>query len=155
MRISLNQVVNRMKNNQFTGTWKLIACEFRSADGQIDSPFGHGALGTITYDASGNMAVQIIRADCPKFVSGDKYNGTPEEVKAAFEGSLAYFGRYEVDEAAGTVTHHVVGSTFPNWIGSDQKRYFVFSGKQLTLSTPPVLMGGVMTTGVLVWERRT
>jgi hypothetical protein len=144
-----------MKNNQFTGTWKLIACEFRSADGHIDSPFGHDALGTIIYDASGNMAVQIIRADLPKFASGDKYNGTPEEVKAAFEGSLAYFGRYEVDEAAGTVTHHVVGSTFPNWIGSDQTRYFVFSGKQLTLSTPPMPMGGVMTTGVLVWELLT
>jgi hypothetical protein len=111
-----------MKNNQFTGTWKLIACEFRSADGHIDSPFGHDALGMIIYDASGNMAVQIICADCPKFVSGDKYNGTPEEVKAAFKGSLAYFGRYEVDEAAGTVTHHVVGSTYPNWIGSDQTR---------------------------------
>ena len=144
-----------MKNNQFTGTWKLIACEFRSADGHIDSPFGHDALGTIIYDASGNMAVQIIRADLPKFVSGDKYNGTPEEVKAAFEGSLAYFGRYKVDEAAGTVTHHVVGSTFPNWIGSDQTRYFVFSGKQLTLSTPPILTGGTMATGVLVWERLT
>ena len=66
--------------NQFTGTWKLLACEFRKSDGQIDSPFGHDALGTIIYDASGNMAVQIIRADCPKFVSGDKYNGTPEEL---------------------------------------------------------------------------
>jgi hypothetical protein len=70
-----------MKNNQFAGTWKLIACEFRTADGHIDSPFGHDALGTIIYDASGNMAVQIIRADRPNFVSGDKYNGTPEEVK--------------------------------------------------------------------------
>ena len=144
-----------MKNSQFTGTWRLIACEFRSADGHIEFPFGHDALGMIIYDASGNMAVQIIRPDRPKFVSGDKYNGTPEEVKAAFEGSLAYFGRYEVDEAAGTVTHHVVGSTFPNWIGSDQKRYFVFSGEHLTLTTPPILMGGVMTTGVLVWERLT
>ncbi len=142
-----------MKNNPFTGTWKLIACEFRSADGHIDSPFGDDALGTIIYDASGNMAVQIIRADRPKFVSGDKYNGTPEEVKAAFEGSLAYFGRYEVDEAAGTVTHRVVGSEFPNWVGSDQTRYFVFSGEQLTLSTPPMPMGGVMATGVLVWKR--
>jgi hypothetical protein len=142
-----------MKNNPFTGTWKLIRCEFRSADGHIDFPFGHYPLGTIIYDASGNMAVQIIRADCPKFVSGDKYNGTPEEVKAAFEGSLAYFGRYEVDEVAGTVTHRLVGCTFPNWIGSDQTRSFVFSGSQLALRTPPMPMGGAMAIGVLVWER--
>ncbi|HQN18174.1 MAG TPA: lipocalin-like domain-containing protein [Syntrophobacteraceae bacterium] len=142
-----------MGKDPFTGAWKLIACEFKSADGHIDFPFGHNPLGMIIYDASGNMAVQIIRADLPKFVSDDKYNGTREEVKAAFEGSLAYFGRYEVDEAAGTVTHHVVGSSFPNWTGSDQTRYFLFSGKQLTLSAPPMPIGSAMASGVLVWER--
>ena len=142
-----------MFKNQFTGTWKLLACEFRKSDGHTDFPFGRDALGTIIYDASGNMAVQIFRADGPKFASGDMYSGTPEEVRAAFEGSLAYFGRYEVDEDAGTVTHHVVASTFPNWMGSDLKRYFVFSGNRLTLSTPPMLMAGAMITGVLVWER--
>jgi len=142
-----------MKNDQFIGTWKLIACEFRSADRHSDFPFGHDPLGTISYDASGNMSVQIMRPDCPKFASGDNYNGTPEEVRAAFEGSLAYFGRYQVDEAAGIVTHHVVGCTFPNWIGSDQQRYYKFSGKRLTLSAPPMPMKGAMAVGVLVWER--
>lgn len=142
-----------MADSRFTGTWKLIACEFRSADGRVDFPFGHAPLGTISYDASGNMAVQIIRTDCPKFASGDKYNGTPEEVKAAFEGSLAYFGRYEVDEVAGIVIHHVAGCNFPNRIGSDQTRYYKFPGKQLTLSTPPMPLGGAMSVGVLVWER--
>jgi hypothetical protein len=144
-----------MISSQFIGAWKLIACEFRHTDGHTDYPFGHDALGIIMYDASGNMAVQLMRADLPKFASDDKYHGTPEEVRAAFEDSLAYFGRYEVDEAAGTVIHHVVGCTYPNWIGSDQTRYFVISGKQLTLTAPPLSMRGAMATGILVWERLT
>jgi hypothetical protein len=53
------------------------------------------------------------------------------------------------------VKHHLVGGTFPNWIGTDQTRYFKFSGEQLTLSTPPMPLGDVMATGVLVWERLT
>ena len=69
-----------MGSNRFIGTWKLLACEFRGSDGHIDSPYGHDALGRITYDALGNMAVQIIPADRPKFASGDKYNGKPEEL---------------------------------------------------------------------------
>ena len=142
-----------MNKNPFVGTWKLITCQFRSAEGPIDSPYGPDPLGRISYDASGNMAVQILRADRPRFASDDRYNGTPEEVRAAFEGSLAYFGRYEVDADAGTVTHHVVACTFPNWIGRHQKRHYVFSGNRLALRTPPMLMGGAMITGELVWER--
>lgn len=66
---------------------------------------------------------------------------------------IAYFGRYEVNEAAETVTHHVTGCTFPNWIGSEQTRHFAFTDQRLTLSTPPILAGGATLRGILVWER--
>jgi len=29
---------------------------------------------------------------CSAFVSGDLYNGMPREIKATFEGAIAYFG---------------------------------------------------------------
>jgi hypothetical protein len=94
-----------------------------------------------------------LRADRPRFASDDKYNGTPAETRAAFEGSLAYFGRYDVDEDAGIVRHHILGCTFPNWMGTSQTRHFVFSGNRLTLRTTPMPMEGAMITGELVWER--
>lgn len=142
-----------MSYDQFIGTWKLVSSEFRRSDGAITYPYGQDALGVLMYDAAGNMAVQIIRTDRPAFASGDPSSGTAEEIKLAFEGVLTYFGRYDVDATTGTVTHHVWGCTFPNWIGGDQVRFFAFSAQRLTLSTPPVLVGGATITGVLIWER--
>jgi len=75
------------------------------------------------------------------------------EIKSAFEGFVGYYGAYEVDEEQGTVTHHLEGSSFPNWVGTDQRRFFEFSGSRLTLSTPPIAFGGQDVTGVLIWER--
>jgi hypothetical protein len=89
----------------------------------------------------------------PKFLSGDLQGGTPDEIKAAFEGFISYFGTYSVNESDGTVTHHLEGCSFPNWIGVDLKRFFKFSGNRLTLSTPPTLIKGVSTIGDLIWER--
>ena len=57
------------------------------------------------------------------------------------------------NEEEGTVTHHLEGSLFPNWVGTDLKRFFEFSGNQLKLSTLPMPMGGQQVTGVLLWER--
>src|SRR4051812_40721385 len=124
-----------MSSIQFIGTWTLVTSEFRRSDGTPIYPYGQDALGVLTYDAVGNMTALVMRADRPVFGSGDLYNGTPEEIKAAFEGAMAYFGRYVVNEAAGTVTHHVSGCTFPNWIGGEQTRFFAFSEQRLTLST--------------------
>ena len=84
-----------MRSDQFIGTWKLVTSEFRRSDGTIIYPYGQDALGILTYDAAGNMIVQLMRADRPAFVSGDLYNGTPEEIQAAYEGAFAYFGRYD------------------------------------------------------------
>lgn len=142
-----------MAKEQFVGTWQLISSEFRRADGTIIYPYGPDAIGNLYYDASGSMAVQLLRSDRPLFAAGDRQQGTLEEIKVAFEGSLAYFGRYEVDEEAQVVIHHVTGCTFPNWIGQPQKRFFAFADNQLTLSTPPLRVGGSTLIGVLRWQR--
>ena len=76
-----------------------------------------------------------------------------EEIKAAIDGYIAYFGDYVVDEDEKSVTHQTKGSLFPNLVGKDQKRFYSFSGNQLTLTTPPTFIGGVTVIGVLLWER--
>ncbi len=55
----------------------------------------------LIYDASEHVPAQMMRAGRPRFGSGDQLKGTDAEVRAAFEGYLAYFGEYTVDEAAG------------------------------------------------------
>ena len=142
-----------MDKDLFVGMWRLVSFEFRHADGRITYPFGKAPMGLIAYDASGTMALQISRTDCPRFVSGDINRGTPEEIRAAYQGSLAYFGAYDVEEEDQAVVHHVTASSFPNWIGTDQRRYYGFSGEELTLRTPPLLWGGVAMSGILLWRR--
>jgi Lipocalin-like domain len=142
-----------MGAERFVGTWSLLASEFHRTDGAVLYPYGQYAIGMLTYDLAGNMAAQVMRPDRLAFASSDLYKGTPEETKTAFDGVIAYFGRYDINEIAETVTHHIIGCTFPNWIGSDQLRYYKFSDQRLTLSTPPILAGGSNLVGILIWDR--
>ncbi len=52
------------------------------------------------------------------------------------QGSIAYFGTYSVSETDKTITTHIESSTFPNWIGTDQKRFFTLSGDELKWTSP-------------------
>jgi len=89
------------------------------------------------YHPGGHMCGALMRTDRQKFASNNALAGTPEEVKAAFEGYVGYCGTYEVNEQQRFVTHRVQLSWFPNWLGTEQKRFFEFVGDRLTLKTPP------------------
>ena len=144
-----------MDKEKFAGAWKLISTEYRSEEGEVTYPFGREVIGQLMYDGKRNMSVQIINAKRPHFASNDWLKGTPEEIKAAFEGYRCYFGTYDVDEKKKIVTHHVQGSSFPNWMtgGVEHVRYYEFSGSRLTLRTGQLLMGGKKVVGRLIWER--
>jgi hypothetical protein len=140
-------------NQQLIGTWKLVSAEYRRANGEAINIYGGNPLGMLMYDADGNVAIQIMRRERPAFAANDRQGGTLEETKAAFDGMLAYFGTYSVDEAQGAVTHHIQGAWFPNWVGVDQTRYFELRGERLTLRTPPLQIAGAPAVGRLVWEK--
>ncbi len=142
-----------MSSERFIGTWKLVSAEYRYADGRVVEYLGAHPLGALIYDTDGNMSVHLMRRDRPAFAAGDRLAGTLDEIKLAFEGYHAYFGTYTVDEPARTVTHHIAGCSFPNWVGVDQKRFFDLEGDRLTLRTPPLLMRGEQAVDYLIWER--
>jgi hypothetical protein len=82
------------------------------------------------------------RANQEKFASGRRDEGTQDEYKAVVQGSIAHFGRYEVNEADKTIVFHIETSTFPKWNGIDQKRPFSVSGDELKWTTPSASSGG-------------
>jgi len=140
--------------NKFIGTWKLVSAEAQQPNGEvIPYRYGAGSIGYIMYDVTGHMAVQLMQPNRPQFASGDLDKGTPEEIKAAFEGYGAYFGTYEIHEAEGFVIHHVEGSLFPNNVGTEQKRFFEFSGDKLILKPPPRQVGGEQVAPRITWQR--
>jgi hypothetical protein len=142
-----------MTENRFVGTWTLVSAEMLTPSGASMPLYGADGKGIIMYDAQGHMAVQLMQQGRPLFTQPDRLFGAADEMKAAFEGYSAYFGRYEVNVTRGVVIHHVEGCLFPNWIGSDQQRSYTFMGDRLVLKTPPMQLGGVTGVNTLVWER--
>ncbi len=67
------------------------------------------------------------------------------------QGSIAYFGTYSVSETDKTFATHIEGATFPDWIGTDQKRSFTISGDELKWTTPTTSLGS--GTALDVWKR--
>jgi lipocalin-like protein len=135
------------------GTWRLVSYEARASSGEIRHPLGQQVVGQLFYDAGRNMSAHVMRLDRPSFASSDPEAGTNAEVRAAFEGYVSYFGTYTVDPSTRTVTHHVRGASYPNWIGSEQVRYYRIDGPHLVLSTPPIPYRGESFAYVLTWER--
>ncbi len=142
--------------DKFTGTWRLLACEGQWSDGRISKPYGEEPGGLLMYDGKGSFAGQIMARERPAFAAGNLLKGSDDEVREAFEGYVAYYGSYTVDEDEGLMIHQVEGSFFPNWIGERQVRKFEFTGDgQLQLSTLPIKGARADLTVVLLWERAT
>ena len=135
------------------GTWRLVSYEARTASGEIRYPLGEHVVGQLFYDVRGNMSAHVMRVDRPGFAADDLGAGTDAEVRAAFEGHTSYFGTYTINPPVRTVTHHVRGASYPNWVGDDQIRYYRTDGSHLVLSTPPILDRGESLEYTLTWER--
>ena len=134
-------------------TWRLLDCYGKGTEGRITYPYGEHAEGQLMYNDHGSFSGQIAGSGRPVFESGNLLKGTPEEIKKAFEGYIAYYGTYEVDENNSQITHHVENGLFPNWVGNNQTRTYEFEGKNLRLNTQPIKGAKADLTVTLLWER--
>ena len=73
-------------DDRLLGTWKLVSCVGEWSDGRLTYPYGPAPAGLLVYTADGHFSGQIQGQDRPRFESGNLLRGTPEEIKAAFEG---------------------------------------------------------------------
>jgi len=140
-----------MSVEPFVGAWRLLSLEARSSTGDLSYPFGQDAAGYLLYSREGYMSVAVMQARRTHFASPDALQAPAEEKLAAFDTYSSYSGRYEVRERR--VIHHVEISSFPNWSGKEQERFFAFSGDRLTLTAPPMRIGGVEQNLVAIWQR--
>lgn len=113
---------NKSLRDQLVGTWSLVANINETPDGTKRQPFGDSPKGVLILEANGRYAQVFTRPGRPKFKSDNRLQGTPEEIKAAWDGALAHFGTWSVAEADKTVVLRVDGSFYPNQEGSEDKR---------------------------------
>jgi hypothetical protein len=85
------------------------------------------------------------------FLVTEPSKGTADENKMAVHGNIAYFGTYTVSEADKMITIRITGSTFPNWVGTEQKRQLTVSGDELHYVNPTPSVGSGIAN--LVWKR--
>jgi hypothetical protein len=144
-----------MKDSPLVGTWRLMSFESRTSSGKVQPQLGGAAKGQLIYTADGHMSAQLGDPARPHFALNDWERGTETEVRAAFTGYIAYYGRYSIGPYPDLVTHHVDGALFPNWTGGVQVRDFQVQGDKLTITTPPICIAGEDIVTILVWERES
>jgi hypothetical protein len=135
------------------GGWRLRSWVSIADDGSETLPMGETPNGLVVYSADGTVIGIMGPGDRPRFATDDVTGGTIEERARAFATFIAYGGSYEVD--GDTVTHRVETSLFPNWVGTTQRRRWQLdeTGRRLTLTSPPLMLGGATRVQRLTWER--
>ena len=141
-------------SNPLVGTWTLVLVDNVLPDGSRVHLYGPSPSGLLMFDAEGRYGLQIVSAGRPAFASNDKSRGTPDEYRAAVQGSNAHFGSYAIDQAKGTITFRIEHASFPNWEGTEQRRSFQLVGDRLKYTVPAPTTGGG-AVGEVEWQRAT
>lgn len=119
---------------RLVGAWQLASRTVRANGTTLADPvLGAQPPGRLFYDASGVMSLQMMRTGRTTAIAtpADPQDRANPRVILGYD---SYFGRYTVDERAGTITHHVEGSLFPEDLGKDFVRQFTLEGDTLTLT---------------------
>lgn len=130
---------------QFIGTWKLVGIAERDVATDVETPMDRGPeAGQLVYAANGRLSVQIVRT------GRDATTGV-----ASADGFSSYFGRWELDPAAGHVLHISEGNLNQARVGDAAPRTYRFDAAgRLSLATPPRLReDGRTTCSVFIWEK--
>ena len=129
-------------SNDLVGSWRFVTNETTRPDGSKFDTYGAKPKGILMFDSSGRFSLFIANPERSKFASGNRLNGTPDEYKAAMQGSISYFGSYKVDESAKLINFEIEASSFPNWDGVTQQRPFSISGDELRFTNSSGSSGG-------------
>lgn len=145
--------VNTASAQSLQGRWKLLSAEDIRADGTVARyPWGRAPIGSIVVEG-GACYVQIMSGDVPSFTAGKPVR---EQMTAALLSTyIAYSGACAIDEKEGSVTLKVDSAWRPDYVGTEQKRFFTFDNGKLIFGPAQGSMkaGGEALTRRLTLER--
>lgn len=123
------------------GRWKLLAAEDLRADGTVARyPWGRQPVGSIVVEG-GWCYIQIMSGDTPNFGAASG-RSVGDDMKAALLSTyIAYTGPCAVDDAAGTVVLKVEAAWRPDYVGTEQRRFFRFEDGKLLFGPAPNSIG--------------
>jgi hypothetical protein len=111
------------------GRWKLVSAEDIRADGSVARhPWGQKPVGSIVVQG-GYCYVQIMSSDVPSFTGGKPVG---EQMTAALLNTyIAYSGQCAINDTEGSLSLKVDSAWRPDYVGTDQKRFFKFDNGKL------------------------
>jgi hypothetical protein len=130
------QTAAAQHRNQVVGTWRLVSA-YLDPDGKRVPAYGARPSGMLVFTSDMHFVEVLTDGDVPRFASDARGQGTDAENRAAMAGSIGFFGTYTVDADGAFTGNRVLGSTFPNWVGSVRTRrelQLVVDGDRMTES---------------------
>ena len=135
-------------SNVLVNDYELLQWSAERKDGSIFYPYGPNAMGSIKYMENGRMSLHLMQTGRIPLESNVVSMPTVDDAIEVFQNYMGYSGDYSIDSTGTAVIHHIDISSYPNWIGLHQKRYFSFIGDTLKLQTGAI-NGNVHT---LFWK---
>ena len=159
--MTAQQLTQPRERRSVIGVWELVSLQDHRPNGEVLDWMGKKPSGTLIYSPDGHMSVQIMRDPHPMAAasmwSSDGRDLQPSasanEVRDAYSGYYAYFGSWEIDERARTVTHHIRGSMRAVEVGANYVRPFEFSGEHLVLRSTVSPASGEKQIRRITWRR--
>lgn len=133
------------------GTWVMTSAYEILADGTRTTNYGEHPNGLLMIDKDGRYSLQIFRVNRPRFATGDKTRGTPEEYRESVLGASTHTGRVEIDADKHQLIFKINAASYPNWEGTQQIRDYTFKDGTLTYSVPAAASGNG-TIAYSVWR---
>jgi hypothetical protein len=130
------------------GTWHLTRVyAIAQGTGERIEPLGGRPLGCVIFEPKGHLIGILI--------SGGREPATSEaDMANLFRSVIAYSGRWSIDEEKYVIIVDVAWD--PNWVGTEQVRYYSFDGRTLPLHTPLIdhaSFPGQKMIGYTDWQR--
>src|SRR3954452_114809 len=135
------------------GSWQLLSRIDVTASGERrhEPSLGEDPIALLIYDRGGNFAAQFMRRDrsvaVPDGPSGARNNSRAQG------GYDAYFGTYTIDDAAGSVTQHLLGALSREHVGAVLTRAMAVEGDRLVIELDTNAADGTAVTRTLTWRR--
>lgn len=126
--------------DQIVGTWKTASI-YNEQDGKKAHLYTDKPIGITVFDKSGTYISWLSKPDLPKIAAGNRLKGTDAEYRGIMQGMVAGVGTYTVE--GDTVHIKWIASSYPNRVGTTEKRTYKLNGDELTSVNPTAASGGV------------
>jgi hypothetical protein len=138
-------------SERFLGAWALVSCEHRPSSSEVVKLFGDDPSGQLLYETGGHMSAQLSVGTPNRLAGEDFLQASDLEAAEAWRKYIGYWGTFKVHPDQSLIIHRVEGSSFSNWIGTEQHRHFRFDDSNRLILEADSPSGHTM----LIWQRKS